>query len=372
MYKKIIYVVLDTYKSPSLFEIEKIAEIYGFDIEFWCVGNLYYQNYSYKADVKRGDLSVYIANWKELIKQLYKKTNCYTLFVFTVLGIGRRTYLIQMLLRILGGKFVCVEVGNGVGYFQRKNQLPDKSVLDFLKPEIIFLSHKGYLYTLPSRRAVDNWNIAYTGPYNLHRYQEEEKRGTKREINYKYALFCDENLVYHKEAEIQNQKWVEDGEEYFNQCNKLFRRIKEELGLETVVALHPNTAANTCKSRYDVENQILGKTISLLKYAEIVILYACTTLDIAVLYNKPILFYTSHDLEKCNQNLDKGAITASYKENLNMQYIYIDQLKKYENLEKYLYFDEKKYKEYKDRYILPEEGITSNYPDILFEYAKNH
>lgn len=368
MYKKIIYIELDTYGSIEKKELEKKALQYGVNIEFWCVGNLYYKNSPWKENKRRGKNSIFIKSWKALLMQIIRNTKSSTIYVFHVMGIGRRTYLIQAFIKLLGGKFICIGVSNGAGNMQKTKRLPLKSIYDYIKPEAVFISNKGGLYVLPSKRAIDRWNVIYTGTSNLSQYIEAEKNNNNVNVNYKYAVFCDENLAYHKEAEIQNQKWVENKEEYFLQCNRLFDLIERELGIEVIVALHPSTLTNEKETKYKAKVQVVGKTIELVKNAEIVILYASTSIDYAILYNKPVLFYTSEDIEKCNQQLAKGDVTRSYRRDLKAKYVYIDKLERYKNINEYFCYDKTKYEEYQNNYIMP-SGVFEKYPDVVFEYV---
>lgn len=374
MMKKIIAVGLDAWQSR--FE-KKVLEHFQnkIELEFWSIGCWVYDDWNRTDEVtkyRNGVLYRYINNTSTVLRNTIKYARKDVIFLFDVGYIGRKINALQILIKILGGKYIVSFVPAGVGDSRMYDALPDKRLIDIFPPEAVFISnisHKGFL---PSKRACETWKIVATCSLNYEVFLKNEKQGNARMVESKYVVFLDENLPFHIEAIVNKRPWLQDAKKYFEQLNKLFDLIENifsDKGIEVVIAAHP--AAKSDLNKYDFAGRkiIFDNTVNLVKYAEFAIAYACTSVDFAVLYDKPVLYYTSEDLDTCNVNTTKGINYKIFKDFFNPKYIKIDKIEENIQIEDYLFWDKEKYTFYKENYLYSKELRGRSHFEIIMDYV---
>lgn len=119
----------------------------------------------------------------------------------------------------------------------------------------------------------------------------------KRLLNYKYFVFLDENIVNHSDFKILN-KSVEKEDIYYSELNKLFSFIETNFNTKVVIATHPRADLEYNKKKFPKYNVFIGITPQLMKYSEGCITHASTSINFAVIFDKPILFITTDRMKK--------------------------------------------------------------------------
>ncbi len=371
-YKKVIYVragygstdiVMRTYRE--------MAAKYNVSIHFLCIPSFIYPQVDWSFEhPELLDRKMYtcMSSLKSIIWYIARNCKKDTVFVFPGRIVGRKVYVLQMIIMLFGGHFICEVIGAGIGVeSDNLDSLPEKSMYDYIKPECFFASTINHIQ-VKSKRALRTWPIVYTCGWNYLRYLELQQQKNCLKLPYQYALFIDENLPYHFEAEIMHTRWVEDVDAYFKQLNMLFVKIKEQMGLDTVIALHPSASQNRQPYHYKARDSFIGKTLELVSGASFVILYGCSSIDFVILYKKPLLIYTSKDLERCNANTLKSVYRKKFNEAFAFRSIPIDNMREGESVKEYIYYDETAYKQFIEKYLKPQGGKT--HYDAIFSYIK--
>lgn len=131
---------------------------------------------------------------------------------------------------------------------------------------------------------------AHTLDYDIY-LKEREIPFTERHI----AVFLDEYLPFHPDC-IESP--IINADKYYPVLNKFFSRVEQELGLEVVIAAHPRSQYEKHPDYFEGREWVRGKTVRLVKESQLVLTHSSTALNFANLFCKPVVFLTSHDLDK--------------------------------------------------------------------------
>ena len=115
-----------------------------------------------------------------------------------------------------------------------------------------------------------------------------------RMISDKYCVVIDQYLPYHPDN-LDNGVLI-DANRYYNGLNKLFDKIEEELGIDTVVAAHPRSNYNMHSECFPNRRVYKNLTCRLVKDCEFVIYHYSNSLAYTAVFNKPVLVVTSDDI----------------------------------------------------------------------------
>ena len=122
------------------------------------------------------------------------------------------------------------------------------------------------------------------------------ERGGSDSSRGRYAVFLDEDMAYHSDFDGQGIRTPVTENEYFGGLARAFDEVERRFGLKVVVAAHP-------RARYDLrpslwKDRLLeqGNTARLVRDASLVILHQSTAISFAVMWRKPVLLLTSHQL----------------------------------------------------------------------------
>jgi len=131
---------------------------------------------------------------------------------------------------------------------------------------------------------------AHSLDYDVFLAEKDGPRGDGRT-----AVFLDEWVPFHPDYVRLGVAPYSPPERYYPALNAFFDRLEKANGLSVVVAAHP-------RARYEdagvfggrrIEH---GRTAALLREARCVIAHASTSIGLAVLFGKPVLFTTTDDL----------------------------------------------------------------------------
>ena len=176
-----------------------------------------------------------------------------------------------------------------------------KKVLFFLKKKYYNfkkiksdISINGGLFSLKNSKAKIKIQ-AHTMDYDIY-LENINKKNKKEEKN--YAVFIDEGPFYNPDSDIfYPVPFKED--EYFLTLLDFFRKFKNETNLDILFAVHPKTSPKNLKkcSNYLKEIKcVIGNTAELVKDSKVVLTHESTALSYAILFNKPLIFITSDEI----------------------------------------------------------------------------
>ena len=180
-----------------------------------------------------------------------------------------------------------------------------------------------------------------------------------------YCVFLDQYIPYHPDFIIHKKKTV-DPTNYYDNLNRTFDKIEKKHNVKVIIAAHPKALNYKEFNPFKGRAFFYEKTPELVSNSSFVIAHFTTSINFAILYNKPLLFFTCKDFE---QVMPASALhIKEVSQTFNSPLIYFDK----SDLEKIkISADIKKYSEYKYNYMTSPESEDRLTSDILIEFLKN-
>jgi hypothetical protein len=119
-----------------------------------------------------------------------------------------------------------------------------------------------------------------------------------------YAVFLDEFVPFHPDNIGREIDATE--ENYYPDLNRFFSEVEKQFNLKVIIAAHPRSSYSVSNNPFNGRKIVFGKTISLIKYADLVLTHASTANNFTVLYSKPVLFVNSSKYSKYFQSSIKS------------------------------------------------------------------
>lgn len=141
----------------------------------------------------------------------------------------------------------------------------------------------------------------------------------------RYAVFYDSYFPLHPDFKLIHKLKIEvDYQKYLKSMNAFFKAIEEKYDLEVIIAAHPTASYNV--SDFEGRKIIKWHTCELTQGAQLVINQSSNSTSFAMLADKPIVFITSDEVEKCDY-LSRYISTLSSilgKEKYNIDHVNFD------------------------------------------------
>jgi len=187
---------------------------------------------------------------------------------------------------------------------------------------------------------------AHTLDYDL--YLEDLQKPSVNEYKIKkYAVFIDGYWPFYPDYVRMNVKAPVTPENYYPLLCDFFSDIERKTGFEIIIAAHPRSNYEDHPDYFKGRKTIRGKTRDLIRNSEFVLMHYSTSVNFAILYKKPVIFFTTNEMEKFT--IDANYIRA-YSSELNKKFINISKSFGI-NWEKELNIDENSYNDYREKYI---------------------
>ena len=120
-------------------------------------------------------------------------------------------------------------------------------------------------------------------------------------------------------------KSVEIEKIYYDELRNFFSFIENNLKIKVVIASHPRADFKYNKKKFIGYKVFQGNTSQLVKYSEGCLIHASTSVNFAVIHNKPLLFITTNRMNSSRYANDllaswfnKKPINISKKYNLDL------------------------------------------------------
>ena len=128
-------------------------------------------------------------------------------------------------------------------------------------------------------------------------------REKNRKGNYPkpYGVLIDANFPFNLDPKRLNIKPCITAEQYYPLVNNFLDKLEKDLGIKTIIAAHPHSQYDKRPECYKGRLVIKGETARLIRDSEFVLGHSSTSVCFANLFSKPMIFLTSHDLEKSFQ-----------------------------------------------------------------------
>jgi hypothetical protein len=181
-----------------------------------------------------------------------------------------------------------------------------------------------------------------------------------------YAVFLDEDMVYHSDYEHASLKPPATEGPYYSSMTRFFNEFERVAGIPIKVAAHP-------RSRYDLRPELwgmrsleYGNTAQLVRDASIVLCHQSTSVSFAVLWKKPLIYLTTNEIDSSFL----GPRIPLCSRLLEAPLINVDNFNVIPSIESLTMISEAAYAKYKEQYLkLPN---TPEIPlwDIFTQYIK--
>lgn len=205
---------------------------------------------------------------------------------------------------------------------------------------------------------------AHALDYDL--YLDHEKSPKSVEKGKGSVVFLDEYFPFHPDYILMPEADPHlDARAYYAGLNHLFDELDRSLGLSTVIAAHPRSFYNRFPWAFPGREIVKGRTIELVANAQLVVAHSSTSINFAVLYQKPILFITSDALD---QTWHGKSIDVTAKE-LEKKPVNVDHLQN-EPWELQLPVDPQIYQRYRENYIKITGSPEMYFWEIAGDYLK--
>lgn len=145
--------------------------------------------------------------------------------------------------------------------------------------------------------------LSYRSPCNVikaHSMDYEIAKGTgiEQALPYPYAVYLDEGIVSHPDYGHLGLKPPTTPTRFLPALNRFFTGLEAASGIPVVIAAHPRVGGCGDSHPYGDRKLIAGQTANLVRGAKLVLAHASTSISFAVIWNKPIAFLTSDDIDE--------------------------------------------------------------------------
>tara|TARA_B100001142_G_C14344785_1_gene659475 strand:+ start:859 stop:2040 length:1182 start_codon:yes stop_codon:yes gene_type:complete len=144
----------------------------------------------------------------------------------------------------------------------------------------------------------------------------KDNKESKPELNYRYAVFIDQNLAHNTDPLITGTGRVVTEQNYFPSLKKFFDQIEKKYDIRVVIAAHPRASQDNASNFYGDRDIFYGNTLPLVRESEIVLLHYSNAVNFAVLYKKPILFFTTKELDSSFRKPAIDSLAASLNKSI--------------------------------------------------------
>jgi len=125
------------------------------------------------------------------------------------------------------------------------------------------------------------------------RYEKEVEKNQFKDSYKEYIVFIDEAVTHHSDYDHIGIKPDCDESKYYYELNEFFDYFEEFTGIKILIAAHPKSNYKNGKDFFEGRDVIHGKTVELISNSKLVLLHASTSVNFAILYEKPLVYLTS-------------------------------------------------------------------------------
>jgi hypothetical protein len=191
----------------------------------------------------------------------------------------------------------------------------------------------------------------HTFDYDIYLRERLLPRKTEQGI----GVFLDEDLCFHPDYLYRKHGLYTTPEEYFGALRRFFDFLRTAHGVEIVIAAHPRSTYEERPDYFGKRPVVRDRTVEMVQTSAFAIAHSSTSINYAVLFNKPIIFITTDDLTKSPQGPMIETMPRHFNKkaiNLNGDFAF--------DWEDELKIDERAYASYKEAYI--KRSISADLP----------
>jgi hypothetical protein len=142
----------------------------------------------------------------------------------------------------------------------------------------------------------DSTHLFWGHAFDYDIYLDKIKEKLEKPIR-PYAVFIDQYLPFQVIA-YNNDVQVCDPDKYYPSLCRFFTKLEENLKIPVKIAAHPCVPDIAQYSIYFRGREVIpGDTAGLIQQSDLVLVHASTATNYAILFDKPVLFLTTNELE---------------------------------------------------------------------------
>lgn len=177
-------------------------------------------------------------------------------------------------------------------------------------------------------------------------------------ISEAFGVFLDEDVPFHQDYYLIGRQPYATAEEYYPLMCKFFDLIERKCGKKIIIAAHPRSHYEKREDVYGGRAVLRGQTARLVKESAFVITHYSTSLNFAVLFEKPLIFVTTDQINNCTM----GSLVETIADYFGKKPINLNNISNVNlEIENELIMNCEKYVQYKREYIK-----NNGTPDIPF------
>lgn len=210
--------------------------------------------------------------------------------------------------------------------------------------------------------------IVWGHSFDYDLYLRDLSKSSKNDLKSKeYAVFIDGYWPFAHDYAYMGVKNPVTPERYYRSLCKFFNKVEKEMGFKVIIAAHPSSMYEKHPDYYESRSVIRGKTMELIRDAEFVLMHYSTSINFAVLFNKPVIFFTTDELE---DSIIDAKYVRAFSSALGKRFINIDNDYETDWIEE-LMVNKKIYSIYKERYIKKRGTEEKPFWQIVADEIKN-
>ncbi len=165
----------------------------------------------------------------------------------------------------------------------------------FAKPGIVIVSGRRSFAEAESLGYSDRVIRAHNFDYDVYMRCAVARKPTQDAAAKPYAVFLDQDLCFHPEYGFDRLTPYVTPERYFPSICRGLRSISESLAVDVKVAAHPRSSYRDA-DYFDGIPVEYHRTALLVRDATVIVCHSSTSVQLAVLFRKPIIFVTTSEL----------------------------------------------------------------------------
>jgi UDP-N-acetylglucosamine transferase subunit ALG13 len=251
-----------------------------------------------------------------------------------------------------------------------------KKLISFVKTMIknyrIKKNYSDYIIATGSKSLLDI-NKKKTQVIKAHNFDYDvflQDNQVKSNKNGNYLVFLDEAGTHHPLFVRAGIEPFMKEENYFPIINFGLDKIAKSLQLDVKIAAHPksNYEAQKIKYKYPI---FKNKTYELIRDADVVVAHSSSSLQWAVIMNKPIIIVTTDEIKNASYSSSWSKMIDSFAKILKKKVINFNNMYNIDNFNDFLNVDDEVYKLYFETYIKTKGSPEKLVWNIVIEQIEN-
>lgn len=129
----------------------------------------------------------------------------------------------------------------------------------------------------------------------------EHRNRDKIKTDMEFAVFIDQNLVFHTDFVITGIGEPVTEKNYFPSLVNFFDQIEKINNIKVIIAAHPKANYKDRPNIYGKREIVYGKTLELVRDSKIILVHYSNAINYAILFKKPILCFTTKELDSSHR-----------------------------------------------------------------------